>query len=449
MLFVIVLYAALIAVAAFGPLRWAFVAYILLCLIEFPGEKSAVGMLNLTKGIFLPLYLLWRLRAYSGHRTIIAAPVAWALLVVYAGIAAAWSFFPIAGLKMVGHLAGLLIIAFVLVRATKGGFIGPKSLLPLTIGTLALAVLRLIFEPRWADDPARFTSFAPAQGFAAFLAALFCVGLASRSIVANVRLFSCAALAIALVFNGSRIWFGGIIVATVLAIIVSGLPAWGKICGAGLITILIAVLIGGKDTILGLVSEEAPSNRIAGAITALYSGDSASSPLGTLRFRKGIDAAGIERIRSSSFGELLFGHGTSNGSVITGSLYRSYSKFSDPNRMVHNDWLRILYEWGLVGFCLWSTVIVSLVLFAWVGMRIDPSGNSKPLLVYIPVFLTAFAGENFLAGAGSAATNGLLLLIAFASISHRYVRRARVVALTDAAALHSPLPEELLSGSAR
>ncbi|MBV9406881.1 MAG: O-antigen ligase family protein [Acidobacteriaceae bacterium] len=309
-------------------------------------------------------------------------------------------------------------------------------------------MLRLLVAPRWADDPSRFTSFSPAQGFAAFLAALFCVGLAARSIRTNVRILCCSALAAALILNGSRIWFVGIVIASLLSVAISDLRPWMKICGAGLLTIMVAVLIGAGDRIIDILNEEARSNRIVAAISALYSGDVASSPLGTLRFRRGIDAAGIDQIRNASFTELVFGHGTSNGSTITGSLYRSYSRFTDPNRMVHNDWLRIIYEWGLVGFGLWCTFIVSIVLFAWKGMRLDWAGNSRPLLVYIPAFLTCFAAENFLAGAGSAATNGLLLLIAFATVSHRYVRHARVMQAADAVYFRDELHQELLSGSA-
>lgn len=446
---VVTLYIILVAISVFGPLRWAVIAYLLLCTIDFQGSRTGVGLLNAGKAVALPLYLLWRLRAYSGHKTIVVAPIAWSLLIVYAGVAGFWSLFPISALKLIGHMIGMLLICFVFVRATKGGYLSAKSLLPLTVGALVLAALRLLFEPRWADEAARFTSFTTAQGFAAFLAALFCFALCSRAIGTNVRVVVCASLVAALIFDGSRIWFLGVVMSALLAIAISSMRLALKIFGFGFLTIVLVLLVWNRNTIVDTLSRDAGSNRISLAIVALYEGDTDSAGLGTLRFRHGIDQAGIERIENSSFMELVFGRGTTNASVITGSLYRSYSNFADPNRMVHDDWLRIMYEWGLVGFILWCVFIGSIALYAYEGVRLDRNAHAKPLLVYLPAFLFAFAGENFLAGAGSAATNGLLLLIAFATISHRYPRGWPSGDLGSAAALRGGIPAELLSGRAR
>ncbi len=133
-----------------------------------------------------------------------------------------------------------------------------------------------------------------------------------------------------------------------------------------------------------------------------------------------IDDAAIQRIQESTVRELIFGHGTSNSAAVTGSLIHSGV---DPNRTMHDEWLRILYEWGLIGLTLWLVFFASITIFAIQGVRRDPRGFAKPLLVYLPAFALALGTENMLAGAGSDVTAGFLLALALASISHREWRR--------------------------
>lgn len=419
MILVVTLYFVLVAVAAFAPLRWAIIAFLLLSTIDFPGQRSEVGLLNAGKGILLPLYLLWRLRRYSGHRTVVVAPLAWAALVLYASIGAVWSIFPLSALKLVGHMTGSLLIALVFVRASKGGYLSQRILVPVTLGVLSLALLCFAFAPAWTGEAGRFTSFMPAQGFASFLGALFCLSLCAETLRVRVRVAVGAAVVVALIFNGSRIWFLGILISAVLALLISDLRGWIKLCTLGAVIIAAALLVRESGVIVEHLGHEGSSNRIAAALSALYEGDRSSWGLGTLNFRRTIGAAAIERIEDSSLPELILGHGTSNAAVITGSLYRGYSGYGDPNRMLHNEWLRILYEWGIVGFLFWCLFLGSIALFAWEGIRDDPSGNSKPLFAYLPSFLLGLAGENFLAGAGSAMSVGFLMLIGMASIAHR------------------------------
>jgi hypothetical protein len=395
------------------------IAFLLLSTIDFPGNRSVVGLLNAGKGIIVPLYLLWRLRAYSGHRNVIVAPIAWGALVVYAAVASSWSTFPISAWKLVGHMTGSLLIAFVFVRATKGGYLSQNVLVPVTAGTLGLAFLCFTFEPNWTGEPGRFTSFLPAQGFASFLGALFCLSLCAQTLKRQTRIIVCTALLAALIANGSRIWFLGILIAAVIALLISDVRAWIKFCTLGGLVILSSLLVWQSGNIVERLGHGAPSNRIVAAIAAWYQGDSASQGLGTLNFRRTIVASAVERIKEASLSDLVLGHGTSDAAVITGSLYKGYALYGDPNRMLHNEWLRVLYEWGLIGFLFWCLFIGSIAVFAFEGIRNDPEGNSKPLFAYLLPFLIGLAGENFLAGAGSAMSTGFLLLIALASISHR------------------------------
>ncbi len=435
-----ILYILLFLAALFAPLRWSMVACLLLCNLDFNSDSTGIGILNALKGIVLPVYLLWRLRAYAGHQKTIIAPIAWILLAIYAAIAASWSSFPLAALKLAAQMIGSLLICFVFLRAVKGDYLSPAVVVPVTVGTVALAALHSLFDPRSATDQ-RFSSYAYAQTFAAFVAALYCIALCSKSLRIGIRVSLCAVLATTIVFDGSRIWFIGISIATLLALLVSEMRPWLKICAFGLAIGLAAVFVAGGDRIMALVAQRAESNRIAAALTAAYEGDLKSAGLGTYRFRRDADAKEIQAIEASSITELIFGHGTSNGAlVITGSRFKTGM---DPNRLMHNEWLRVVYEWGLIGLTLWLMFFTSITVFALQGLRNDAYGFAKPLVIYLPAFAVALAGENIIAGAGTAANIGFLLLIALAGLSHRRFRRyvSERVRTPVAAELKSPVFE--------
>lgn len=409
------LYSVLFLVAAFAPLRWSLIAYLLLSTIDLVSANASVGALNAAKAIVLPAYLLWRLRDYAGHGKTILAPLAWGGLMVYVAIAGAWSLYPIFALKLVGHMAGSLLICLVFLRATKGNYLEPAVVLPVTTGALILAGLRSLFAPSFGGEVERFKSFSSAQSFAAFLVALYCIALCSKSPRLAIRLPLCGALAVALMFNGSRLWILAIVISTFIALLISNAPAWTKICIAGFSIVALALAVAEGGLILNFVAREAPSNRIAAAINAGYRGDSKSYGLGTYRLRRELDVRALDAISASSIGELVFGHGTSNSTELAGGLAHN----PDPNRILHDEWLRVMYEWGLVGTLLWLIFFGSIVLYAAQGVQKERWGYSKPLLAYLPAFALGLAGENIIAGAGNDVSVGFLLLIAFASVSHR------------------------------
>ena len=411
----LILYGVLFAVVLLAPLRWSLVAYLLLSTIDLGSMNSSIGLLNTAKAILLPVFLLWRLRNYAGHAPPIVAPIAWGLLTTYAAIAACWSFYPMFAIKLVGHMIGSFVICLMFLRATKGRYLTPSVVLPVTIGALVLALLRSLFAPSFQGEPERFKSFSSAQSFAAFLVALYCVALCSKSLRPALRLPLCAALAAAVILDGSRLWMLGLVLSTVVALLVSNAATWMKVCVAGLSLVVLALGIAEGDLVLGLVAREAPSNRIAAAIIAGYRGDSKSFGLGTYRFRRELDFRALDAISNSDAIKLTFGHGTSNSALLAGGL----AKNPDPNRIMHDEWLRVLYEWGLVGTVLWLMFLGSITAYAIQGVKQPKGWGSKPLLIYFPAFALGLAGENIIAGAGNDVSIGFLLVIAFASTSHR------------------------------
>jgi O-Antigen ligase len=413
----IVLFGVLFAIAIFAPIRWSIVAYVILSTVDFNSGDKGVGILNTMKGIGYPVVLLWRLRLYAGHGKVVMAPIAWLLLIAYAGIAAFWSLFPLAAVKLTIEMFGSFLICLAFMRATKAGFLTPSSaLLPATIGVLAIGVIRTVFLPTAGDSPYRFTGFTPAQAYAALLASLFALALGARTLRAWLRWLICVTLFVAVVLDGSRIYVIGLILSMIVALLVSYSRPWLKLVSVASILLVVVALVAEKDVLLRLISQGARSNRVADTISAIYEGKQRSTGLGTYEFRRSLYQRAFKAIGESSLLELTFGHGTSNGRVLRGTLAHGVG---DANRAVHNEWLRILYEWGSVGLALWFVFIFSVILYALEGVRKDRLGHARPLLIFIPAFLCGFSTENVLAGAGIAANIGFVLLAALATVSHR------------------------------
>ncbi|MDQ2710899.1 MAG: O-antigen ligase family protein [Acidobacteriota bacterium] len=412
----LLLYIVFFLVAVFAPLRWSIVGFILLATIDLGSVSASIGLLNTAKAMILPVFMLWRFRAYAGHSKIEAAPIAWGLLIAYVAIASIWSVFPMYAIKLIGHMTGSLVICMALLRATKGGYLTPQwVLVPVTAGTIGVAAIHWFLLHAWGGEPERFTTFAGAQACAAFLLALYCAALASRSIRPAIRITLSAALAMSVVFNGSRLWMAGLCLITLLTLFLSSARAWIKVLTFGVSVILAVVAVAEWDTIMNAISRQSGSNRIAAAISAAYEGNTKARGLGTYTLRQALYRSTVESIESGAVLEVLFGHGTCNGALIAAA----FNKNPDPNRALHNEWLRAIYEWGIPGFALWLVFMGSLFIYAAQGFYRDKNRNSVPLLIYLPAFALGLSGENFIAAAGNVASMGLLMLIAFASISHR------------------------------
>ncbi len=411
------LYFILLAVAFFAPLRWSIVAYLMLSAVDFKSSDNGIGILNAIKGIGYPVVLLWRLKMYAGHGKVVVAPVAWILFVSYVAAACFWSQFPLSAIKLVAELAGSFLICLAFMRAGKAGVLTPASILvPAVIGVLSLGIMRGIFLPGWGDTSARFSGFTTAQAYASLLASLYALSLGTKAQHPIIRWGLCTILFAGVIADGSRTWVIGLIVSTIVGLLVSNAGTWIKIFGIAAIVLLMVAAILEEAPIIKFVAMEANSNRVADTITAIYEGNIKSTGLGTYEFRRSLYDRAIDALKASTLAELAFGHGTSNGRFLRGTLVGGVG---DPNRAVHDEWLRILYEFGFAGSAIWVAFMGSIVVFAYQGMRKDPNGNAKPLLIYIPAFIGGLSTENVLAGAGHAGNIGFVLLIAVAAAAHR------------------------------
>jgi hypothetical protein len=151
-------------------------------------------------------------------------------------------------------------------------------------------------------------------------------------------------------------------------------------------------------------------------VNAIVSGEDTPQRAGLrdLSFRFIVYNAVADELRTASIYDILFGHGTSSGATVSLRILPSVynAERLDANRTIHNEWLRALYEWGVVGLVLLVGVFLSLV--AGVFLRIPATRWKAPslaLISFLPAFLVALSTENVLAGAGNAVTISLALMI--------------------------------------
>jgi O-antigen ligase len=116
---------------------------------------------------------------------------------------------------------------------------------------------------------------------------------------------------------------------------------------------------------------------------------------------------------------LLLGRGTCSVAELLASgafLYRDYDRRTmDANRIAHNEYLRVLYEWGGLGLLIFLGWLAGLVLGQWRALNADAC-YQRYLLLALTLVLAALLGfENMFAAAmhpSGAVVSLLLAMIA-------------------------------------
>jgi hypothetical protein len=267
------------------------------------------------------------------------------------------------------------------------------------------------------DQPSRFSSFVSAQQYAAFLVAFLAITLWHRDFGTPARLILSIALGGALVLNGSRAWFFG-------ALLVGFAYCWlrfrrvlGFIAFAAAGAILFAAFIVNLGMAGDLALDETGS-RVVATLNAVLTGTDTSRNVGlrNLTFRLSIYQGVLNDFRTGHAREILLGHGTSSGGGAALRVFPNLYNVEqiDPNRTIHNEWLRALYEWGVLGLTM--LVLVFSTFLAGLIKRYRTSDGrfgASVVLSFLPAFLAAMTSENILAGAGNAVTMSLAVVVAF------------------------------------
>lgn len=432
----------------FAPLRWAVLAWLIMGNLDATGPGlsglDSIGWLNAVKSIVLPLYLWWRLRGSPSSPMTAVPGKFWLALTSYAAIAGLWSPFPLGAAKLVGNMVGTFLTFVVLEKAARRALLNSSFIALLILGSLVLGVVQTVYFGTYGFDgigrPTRFSGFLSPQQYAAFLVAFLAVVIWHRRFSGALRLALGVAVGAALVYNGSRTWFIG-----ALLVLLFYMWSSSKRILAGTLIFASTLALGGLLLINMNPNTQgrydSASSRILATVTALATGEDAEGEIGlaNLNFRLSIYSGAMNELRAATAPELLFGHGTSSGGdVIMRVFPHDYTlERLDANRVIHNEWLRAFYEWGVIGLVLLLTVMVGLFMGLVKLHKRGMSGVASAAgLSFLPAFVLALSTENIIAGAGNAVTMSFALLIAltWASESRDTVRRSTVPVYASCAA---------------
>jgi O-antigen ligase len=261
--------------------------------------------------------------------------------------------------------------------------------------------------------------------FGAFLLASASILLiTSRQRFATMCLHACGAF-LGIILCGSRyVFLGSLLFVVIVAMSHIVRQPTLKKKTARIVMAMAGVLVGGATMTAVLYAD--PENRISQLVTMVAEGQSPLENIGTLVWRRGIYDQTLSMLSHRGFKELSFGSGTSSGALAVLGWDRRYSEERiDANRVVHNEILRVTFEWGVVGLILFTAFVIGLIrLF----LRLTTQDRIIPAYAFLALLPTVILGccsENILAGSASPAGVGFLLSLTYGL---SYARRYRSVA---------------------
>jgi O-antigen ligase/polysaccharide polymerase Wzy-like membrane protein len=402
------------------PMRWSLFCFILAAHMDITSltfnSATAIGFENTVRIGGLPLLLLLRTGfAPLKDITWTLPQKIWLGLVVYAAIAGAWSGFPLAAVKMVAYLVTYFLLFLIFCSAWSEGRIDVGLLRLVAWSVIALAVLQtFVLGDEWGGLEERFTSFSTPQYFAAFLVAVLAILIFSGE-KGWFHYATCGGLMLTIVFSGSRYVFVSMVALVIIACfrVVSGKhesPKWRPNLRKMLVTL--AVAAAG----IAILVSYLPYNRIDELVWAASDDDSTVEDVGTFAWRLGIYEDILEHLEKRTGPELFFGSGTSSGAALM--LNHDPDHYDregiDANRVLHSEFLRALYEWGILGLGLLLAFVIATTAGFVKKIAAEGGGAALAFAGALPSIVMGLAIENILAGAASAGGVGILLAMTFA-----------------------------------
>jgi hypothetical protein len=416
----LVLFWLLAAGIVFLRLRWAVLCLLLAGNVEVihPGfvSTTTVGWQNAVEAIILPIILVLRMTNFRVPKVKLRLPVRlWVALIAYAAVSILWSQYKLSGLKMVAYLTAWLLLYIVFYLAWRRGFLDQGAVVLALWGSLALACFQsyALGNP-FAQASGQFTSFTSTNSFGPFLACLLAILLFSRG-GGVLRGASVAACVLALVLVGSRY---ALIGAFFLIFLRWLLKARSMRRNGGVrLTPMLATMAIAISVFLGfkaLMARAMPESRLNQLL------DLGSKPqladVGTFGFRLMMYQRVLSQLSQRSFYRLVLGTGTSSGGAAASASQRNYDQYTvgvDPNRTIHDEFLRATYEWGLIGLGLALALCVCAGRACWRRGVKEQSLAGFAALAILPAIFLALLVENPLAGPASAEGLGYLLVLCY------------------------------------
>jgi hypothetical protein len=402
------------------PMRWALFCYILASHLDITSlsfnSATAIGFENAIRVAGLPVLLLLRTGVGSLHSNSWTLPQKlWLALAAYAAVAGLWGGFSLSAFKMVVYLLAYFVLYAVFCTAWVNGWLDVAIVRLAAWCIIALALIQTyLLENAFGELEDRFTSFSTPQYFAACLVALLAI-LVFSSEKSFFHYTTCGALVLAIVLSGSRY----VLISTLALVLIAcfqlvqgreGSPRWRP----NLRKIVLTLLVAGAG-VTGLVSY-LPYSRLDELFSAASDRDGSVEEVGTLAWRLGIYTDILERLEKRTGAELFFGSGTSSGAALM--LNHDPDHYDregiDANRVLHSEFLRALYEWGIPGLGLLVAFLVATTAGFVKKIAVEGGGPALAFAGALPSIVFGLAIENMLASAASSGGVGILLAMTFA-----------------------------------
>ncbi|MBU4264370.1 MAG: O-antigen ligase family protein [Proteobacteria bacterium] len=383
------------------------------------GGVESLSVFNSIKVLGFPAWMMLRMRRYFFAESILNVPsLLWAAFIGYAALSLLWTppQFVGAGIKQVGYFLAYTLGFIAFHSGWRSGDLRVKNVIIAIFVSLLLALLQTYvlgnhFGKTLSYD--RFVSFTSKQQFGEFLFACTVLMLFVPNVGKMYRiLLLLFGLWIPLFLNGSRVGALSVFMATTIFLLTR---EWTKaILALLLILSLGMVTFIAKDSLLEVASIMGKNNRLFEFVNKPRINGEVEQ-VGTLKARLVLWENTLTRIQTWSTMQIFFGRGISSSGMMVKE--KGFSRImgkivsADPNRTMHNEFLRVVVEYGLLGFFIFIAFLASLMFWPWV--RQVPSDAKLMLMAFMPGFLLYLLSENIFSASGSAGGIGSLVVLSY------------------------------------
>ena len=402
-----------------APIRWAVVLYLLLVQIDLSAvgnfSTTSFGFDNAIKAIIIPTILLFKVRKIIPSFNDEARKIAmfWAAFVACVCLAALWSPYRVSAIKMIGYLYTYGVLFVVFAAAWHQEWFSRRSLIFVMLVSLLGGFVQTYFlgnafgTDEWGQW--RFTTFAGAQSFGPFLLCILVLLLFREKLSLSIFLTALAA-SVGILETGSRSVFLGFLWVLMIYGVYSAVRS-GRQISPGVIFRKLLWIAAGAAVMLTIVVNLLPENRLNEMFEAAVERNADLSDIGTFGWRFALYQKTLDELTQRSPVQLLIGSGTSSGADLV--LEQGFFGESnvDPNRALHDEFLRAVYEWGFVGLSAFLLFLWCAFKFGLHAIREHASPEAWAFLAISAPLLISLTVENVLADSGSPGGVGYNLIL--------------------------------------
>jgi hypothetical protein len=366
-------------------------------------SASTIGIGGALNVVVLPAILIAKLK-FSPLGIIWKSKILryWVTFTVYVAVSSLLTDYLTSALKMVAYIGWYPVVFAIFTSCWRKGYIKHKRISTVFWVFIFLAVIQTYIFGVFSDGD-RFTAFINVQYFGVFLSSFMVYFVYKKNNFINS--LSALVAVVSIVLSGSRY----VLLSAIFIILFYWFLRKYKsrlnlhdLIDVSLKTLFLALTVIASVSLIPLIFPGSRINELL--VKALLSGGGYEA-VGTLAWRVGMYIEAIDQIEGRNIIGYLFGSGTSSAAEV-GLEYRP-DRYSvggiDANRIVHNEYLRALYEWGVMGLCLMVySIFGSFVALSKMYFNMDIH-DSLPFISLFPLVAGSLLIENALAGSGSIA----------------------------------------------